>query len=114
MEVLNGKQTGFIGLDKIYIGRENKTYNLSCSPLANPFNISKKYNRESSLFNYKHWLLNSYKNKDSPSYKELIRILKLYKENPDINLVCWCSPLGCHGDIIKQVLDWMIVNDLNE
>ncbi len=114
MEILNGKQSGFIGIDKIYIGRENKHYNLPCSPLANPFNIGKKFTRETSLYNYKHWLLNSYKNKTSPSYKELIKLLNLYKENPNIKLVCWCKPLDCHGDVIKQVLDWMIKNNINE
>lgn len=114
MEILNGKQSGFIGEDKIYIGRENKTYGLKCSPLANPFNIGKKFTRETSLFNYKHWLMNSYKNKNSSSYNELIRLLNLYKENLDIKLICWCNPEACHGDIIKQVLDWMILNNINE
>lgn len=113
MEILNGKVSGFIGEDKIYIGRTNKYYNLVNSPLANPFNIGKKFNRETSLFNYKHWLINSYKNKEAPSYKELIRVLNLYKVNRNLNLVCWCKPKACHGDIIKQVLDWMIQNNLD-
>lgn len=114
MEILNGKISGFIGKNKIYIGRANKSYDLKDTPLANPFNIGKKFSRETSLYNYKHWLINSYKNKKGPGYKELIRLLDLYKSDPNIKLVCWCKPEACHGDIIKQVLDWMILNNLDE
>lgn len=110
MEILNGKKVGFIGEDKIYIGRLNKTYNLLDSPLANPFNIGKKFTRETSLFNYKHWLLNVYSKGEGRPYDELIRIFNLYKINKNINLVCWCAPEKCHGDIIKQVLEWMLIN----
>ena len=38
--VINGKRDGFIGKDKIYIGRKNKSYNLNQSPLHNPFDQS--------------------------------------------------------------------------
>jgi hypothetical protein len=34
--VINGKRDGFIGQDKIYIGRANKFYGLQKSPLHNP------------------------------------------------------------------------------
>lgn len=114
MEILNGKIDGFIGEDKIYIGRANKYYNLKDSALANPFTIGSKFTRESSIDHYKHWLFNSYKNKTAPSYKELIRLLNIYKENPNIKLVCWCYPEACHGDVIKQILDWMIKSNINE
>jgi hypothetical protein len=114
VEILNGKITGFIGEDKLYIGRTNRYYNLKDSPLANPFNIGSKFTRESSIENYKYWLFNSYKNKTAPSYKELIRLLNLYKENKNLKLVCWCAPKVCHGDIIKQFLDWMVINNINE
>lgn len=37
---------------------------------------------------------------------ELFRIKELSKTN-DIHLMCWCKPLACHGDIIKEYLDQM-------
>jgi hypothetical protein len=114
MEILNIKDIEFISEDSVYIGRGNKTYNLKCSPLANPFNIGKKFTRETSLFNYKHWLINSYASKKGPAYKELMRLLKLYKSNPNLNLVCWCSPQACHGEVIKQVLNWCLKNNKDD
>lgn len=37
-------------------------------------------------------------------YAELNRIKELSKNN-DVYLLCWCKPLACHGDIIKEYLD---------
>jgi len=35
IRVINGKTNGFLGNDKIYIGRENKTYGVEESVLKN-------------------------------------------------------------------------------
>lgn len=37
LKIINGKKDGFIGENKIYIGRYNKSYNLKPSPLSNPY-----------------------------------------------------------------------------
>ena len=39
--VLNGKQYGFVGDNRFYIGRGNASYRLPQSPLANPFVVGR-------------------------------------------------------------------------
>lgn len=51
MKTINGKTDGFIGEDKIYIGRYNRYYNLSESPLHNPFAIVKGVNTRKDVIN---------------------------------------------------------------
>jgi len=36
--------------------------------------------------------------------EELIRLAELSKEG-DLTLICWCTPLPCHGDVIKDALE---------
>ena len=45
-EVINGKNSGFLGNSKIYIGRANKSYLLKGSVLQNRFVIGQDGNRE--------------------------------------------------------------------
>jgi hypothetical protein len=47
-EVINGKNSGFLGNSKIYIGRANKSYLLKGSVLQNRFVIGQDGNREVS------------------------------------------------------------------
>jgi len=45
-------------------------------------------------------------------YKELIRIAMKVKAGENIQLVCWCKPLDCHGDVIKRCVEWIIKEEL--
>ena len=27
-----------------------------------------------------------------------------WREDGELNLICWCSPKRCHGDVIKEFL----------
>lgn len=42
---------------------------------------------------------------------EFNKMLKALEEG-DINLVCFCAPKACHGDIIKRILNGMYVKKL--
>lgn len=90
--------------DDIYIGRTNKRYGLIGSPLCNPYKLT-HFSREESIRRYTTYLLNHCKEDDNPIYIEIQRLVNLIKEGKDINLVCWCHPLPCHGDIIKKVVE---------
>lgn len=94
----------------IYVGRG--------SVLGNPFthfDLEKTKaefhceTREESISNYENYLLEKIKNKDSAICKELNRIYSLALKQ-DVNLVCFCNPKSCHGDIIKKVLESKIYN----
>lgn len=89
----------------VYIGRG--------SILGNPFTSIKDRktkasvvcdSREESVEKYKQHLIESIETKVKPITDELNRIFKLAKED-DVNLVCYCSPKLCHGDVIKEILE---------
>ena len=88
----------------VYIGRP--------SVLGNPYTHIKNKKtlakfvvstREESIKKYREYF---YKHIEGSEYfrNELERIHKL-SINHDIYLICWCKPLSCHGDIIKEYLD---------
>jgi len=96
----------------IYIGRG--------SILGNPFthfdlNKTKAEfhcnSREESIKNFENYLIDKINKNDPKICDELNRIYLLALKQ-DINLVCFCKPKSCHGDIIKKILDEKI-NHLN-
>lgn len=70
--------------DAIYIGRG--------SPFGNPYIIGKHGNRDEVCDKYMEYV------KARPS---LIR--KIRKELKGKDLVCFCSPKRCHGDLLLQI-----------
>lgn len=79
-----------------YIGRP--------SPLGNPFVIGRHGDRDLVIARYKEWLVAQCKAGNEPVKAELRRLLGLARAG-DVNLVCWCAPERCHGDVIKAVLE---------
>ena len=97
----------------IYIGRG--------SILGNPFthkelNQSKARfkcsTREEAIESYRDYLLAKIAEKDKEICAELNRIYQLAKKG-DVNLVCYCFPKRCHGEIIKELIEEKINNWLN-
>lgn len=78
MKVLNKKTCG--DAKGFYIGRPG--------PLGNPFIIGKDGTRKEVIEKYKNWAKNN---------PEVLKWLPIIKGQ---NLICWCSPLPCHGDIL--------------
>jgi len=80
------------------------------SILGNPYSHNKnslaKYyvdSRNIAIDKYKDYFYqeieinNDFKN-------EINNVINFYKEKKKINLVCWCKPKKCHGDIIKEYI----------
>lgn len=107
IQVINGKIDGFIGTDKIYIGRTNHYYGLTESVLHNDFKVNVDGSRDQVLAMYKRKLWLEF-NRKGKVYAELVRIAQKVKAGETVQLVCWCKPLACHGDIIKSCIEWMI------
>lgn len=87
----------------VYVGRGNV--------LGNPFThkagtlarfICK--DRDEAVDNYRVYLLDKLATKDSAICQEMNRLYKLAKSG-DLNLVCFCAPQRCHGDILKEILE---------
>lgn len=78
--VLNKKRHE-IPAGAVYIGRPSKW--------GNPFVIGKHGNRANVIAKYEQYLC------DSP-------LIAQVSELKGKDLVCWCSPEGCHGDVLLK------------
>lgn len=85
--------------DHVYIGRANPTYRLQPSKWRNPFLLNKGGgNRDVVIAAYEQhirYVLAPYPGNDYLNLDEL----------RDKTLVCWCSPLACHGDVLARLCD---------
>ena len=81
MAVLNKRMVG-IPSGAVYIGRGSKW--------GNPFIIGKDGNREEVIEKYIAYAKGKFS-------REELRTLK------GKDLVCYCAPLGCHGDVLNRV-----------
>jgi hypothetical protein len=106
--VANGKTTGFIGEDKIYIGRKNSKFSLSESPLANPFHIGKDGSRDKVIEKYRKWLFEQIKNNNRVIMNELGKLAYLHTQKKVYYLTCYCKPKSCHGDVILDCIKWLL------
>lgn len=80
-----------------YIGRG--------SPLGNPYPIdnTKGDTRKVVIDKYRHWIKAMIDSSDPKVCNELNRLAELARHG-ELRLQCFCAPLPCHGDIIKDVL----------
>ena len=88
----------------VYIGRYNHNFNLPASKFANPFPVSKEAGgRGSTIEKYKKWL-----------WQQLITEKITKSELLELdgkNLVCYCKPQACHGDVILSAIKWVKSSD---
>ena len=70
--------------DAVYIGRPSKW--------GNPFIIGRDGTREEVIKKFKDWLLNNPK-----------LIAECKQELRGKNLVCYCAPSKCHGDVLLEI-----------
>ena len=78
-----------------YIGRG--------SPLGNPFVMGKDGTREEVISKFQNWIIEAIQKGNEEIIIELKRLHSLAQKTP-INLICFCAPKACHGDIIKKIL----------
>jgi hypothetical protein len=83
-----------IPIEAVYIGRP--------SIYGNPFTIGKDGTREEVISKYIQYLKNN---------KSLVR--KIVKDLKGKDLVCYCHPLKCHGDILLKLANYELIN-INE
>ncbi len=92
-----------------YIGRG--------SPLGNPFSHIQGTkaafvvdSRDEAVDRYEEWLSERMKAQDQEILKELYRLKEIALSGP-LNLVCFCAPKRCHGDVIKRVIEKLILEN---
>ena len=87
-----------------YIGRG--------SGLGNPWtHLDSKYptfktvTREEAVNKFKDYFYEQIQLEDSELKNNLEEIINLHKKHGEVNLVCFCKPKACHGDIIAEYLN---------
>lgn len=92
---------------------ENDVYIGRGSPLGNPFTSIKTKqtkaevvcdSREESISKYREYINEKITKKDHNVCNELNKIY-LISRSKDVNLVCYCHPKSCHGNIIKEIIE---------
>ena len=89
-EVVNKKDVKAMTEAHVYIGRGSKW--------GNPFPVSKNQDRATVIEKYERY------------FKNRTDLLSSMDELVGKKLVCHCSPLPCHGDIIiKYMKGWRLI-----
>jgi Domain of unknown function (DUF4326) len=83
----------------VYIGRQYWLYRLRRSKWANPFLEDRKDkkrdgSRAEIIAKHRAWIV------DQPD------LLSALYELRGRDLVCWCSPLSCHGDVLLALANF--------
>lgn len=84
MRVWNKRESG-VPAAAVYVGRP--------SPFGNPFSVE-RYGRAGALQRYSDWLHAD----EQTALRE-----RVVSELAGRDLVCWCSPLQCHADMLMQL-----------
>jgi hypothetical protein len=83
-KVLNARKVGKLPLHgRLYIGRPSKW--------GNPFVIGRDGSRDEVIAKYRAWLT---------AQPELMATLGELRGH---DLVCWCAPQACHGDVLIEL-----------
>lgn len=85
------------------------------SPLGNPFKIDAKTSRAKAISQYREWFLTQLETDDNPTTKAFLALVHHYREYKELTLICWCAPLQCHAEVIREcVLTVSRAMDKNE
>jgi hypothetical protein len=81
--------------------KEENTVNIGRpSKFGNPFIIGKDGSRDDVCDKYKVYL-----------FSNLILVQAVKEELKGKNLICWCSPLRCHGDLLLELANESLAMD---
>ena len=109
--VYNRKVETHNGPNNFYIGRG--------SALGNPYThitdkktkaIYKAVDRDDAIEKYSHYFDLMYGS--NLAFTNMVdAIYEMYKSGMDVYLECYCAPLRCHGDIIKEKLEARLLKE---
>lgn len=81
------------------------------SPLGNPFShrpsrfeVVEVGSRAEAIARYRTWLRARLGDPGSPQSREVARLLALYRARGALTLLCYCAPLPCHAEVVREVL----------
>jgi len=104
IEVVNVRgldpQTNGAGI--VYVGRRCGKWQNSI--LGNPFKIGVHGTREEVIDKYRDWLKNKLET-DQCVQSFIMDLVKRFHNGERLRLGCWCAPLSCHAEVIKEVVE---------
>ena len=107
IRILNRNSPGPYVKDRlrIYVGRPTN--------LGNPFIVGRHGNREQVVERYRRWLDAKLADPQGNDVsREFSAILELHRQYEGrIDLECWCSPLLCHANVIREAIEFSDVFD---
>jgi hypothetical protein len=96
------------GNHDIYIGRGSPLGN-KWSHMKNTKAEHKVASREIAIEKYEEWI--SEASESDVAVKQVLNyVVDAELRGEDINLVCYCKPAACHGDVLKKLLDQIVEN----
>lgn len=91
--VLNKRITKTVPSGAVYVGRPSKW--------GNPFTIGRDGDRNTVIEKFRAWLA---------TQPQIVWEAK--QELAGKDLVCWCAPLPCHGDVLLEIATMARGDDL--
>lgn len=94
IRIINKRKSSVSG---VYVGRP--------SPLGNPFHIGTDGTRKQVIQKYRQWFKIQLEDETSQVSREIIRLVEKTRCYGDLRLLCWCAPLPCHAEVIKEEIE---------
>lgn len=88
-----------IGEIIVYVDRPNI--------LGNPYIDG---SRTENIARFKQDLDRDIKGREGPRYDAVCKIVEHLLVGDDVILACWCRPLACHADLIKDAVENLLVS----
>jgi uncharacterized protein DUF4326 len=78
-----------------YVGRP--------SALGNPYVVGRHGTQEHVVALYRLWLRKQWRHGGAVR-QELERLAATYRRDGQLTLLCWCAPLPCHADVVREAV----------
>ena len=95
IQVISLRGRGGVRPVGVYVGRP--------SALGNPFLVGRDGTREDVIARYRRWLRAQWR-RGGAVRQELERLAAKYRRDGQLTLLCWCAPLPCHADVMREAV----------
>ena len=103
IQVLSVRGRGGVRPCGEYVGRP--------SALGNPFLVGRDGTRADVITRDRRWLRAQWR-RGGAVRQELERLATTYQRDGQLTLLCWCAPLPCHADVIREAVLGMCAKEV--
>jgi len=95
IQVLSLRGCGGVRPCGVYVGRP--------SALGNPYVVGRHGTQEHVVALYRLWLRKQWR-RGGAVRQEIERLAAKYRHDGQLTLLCWCAPLPCHADVVREAV----------